>query len=298
MLYKDLPSALSEISDALNDTMHDLLPEQAKCGEHTLLEAMRYVTLGEGKKLRPFLVVTAANLFGVAPDSALRAASAIEFIHVYSLTHDDLPAMDNDDMRRGKPSCHKQFSEAAAILTGDALLTLAFEVLSDSDTHSSANVRCELINTIAKAAGTHGMVGGQMMDIEMEGKDLSVNEITHLQRMKTGALFTTSCEAGAILGKASDKQRLALRGFANAVGLAFQITDDLLDVLGTREKTGKTVNKDDAAGKATLVASLGVDKARQQAEILVDQAKTYLNVFDKRADILRELADFVIQRKH
>lgn len=295
--YTDLNEAMDIIAEDLTERMDDLLPEVARCKEAKVLEAMRYSTLGGGKKLRPFLVTACAGLFGVSRNTSLYTAAAMEFVHVYSLIHDDLPAMDDDDLRRGQPSCHKKFGEAAAILAGDGLLTYAFEILADEATHPSANVRVELIRSIAKAAGVAGMVGGQMMDLDAEHADLTIDEIIHLQRMKTGALFMVSCEAGAILGKAAPNLRTALRGYANAIGLAFQITDDLLDAEGTREETGKEVGKDNAKGKATLVSAIGADRARKQAAMLVNQAKTHLEPFDKRANVLRNLADFVIERK-
>lgn len=295
--FDNLPDAIEEIAEELSDKMDLLLPEVAKCGEARVLEAMRYSALAPGKKLRPFLVAACANLFGVSRDVSLQTAAAIEFIHVYSLIHDDLPAMDDDDMRRGQPSCHKKFDEATAILAGDGLLTLAFDILSDESTHPSASIRCDLIKTIAKASGVAGMVGGQMMDMDCDHESLTIDEIIHLQRMKTGALFVVSCESGAILGKAAPNLRRALKGYANAVGLAFQITDDLLDAEGTREETGKEVGKDQDKGKATLVSALGAERARNQAQMLIQQAKTHLEPFEKKADILRELADFVITRK-
>lgn len=266
-------------------------------GEDTVLEAMRYSTLGGGKRLRPFLTVGAASLFGVSKSSALEAAAAIEFIHTYSLVHDDLPAMDNDDLRRGKPSCHKAFGEAAAILAGDGLLTYAFQIMASDRLHADPSVRCELIGALAQASGCWGMVGGQMMDMQAENKQLTVDEIIRLQRMKTGELFAVSCEAGAILGKAPHMMRKLLRAYAHDMGLAFQITDDLLDAEGTRTQAGKGVRKDKAAGKATLVAGMGIEHAREHAQILVKQAISHLDVFDKRADNLRALARFVIERK-
>ena len=266
-------------------------------GEETILEAMRYSTLSGGKRLRPFLTVCSANLFGVSFEAAIEAASAIEFIHTYSLIHDDLPAMDNDDLRRGKPTCHKAFGEAAAILAGDGLLTYAFQILASPKVHADASVRCELISALAVASGCWGMVGGQMMDLEAENKQLSLEEIIRLQRMKTGELFAVSCEAGAILGKAPGMMRKLLRAYAHDMGLAFQITDDLLDVEGTRTHMGKTVRKDKIAGKATLVSVMGVERAREHAQILIRQAISHLDVFDKKADHLRALAEFVISRK-
>ena len=222
--HTNLKLALEDISIELQRKMDNLLPEaSSKCGESKVLEAMRYSALAPSKKLRPFLVCASAGLFGVGREVALQTAAALEFIHVYSLIHDDLPAMDNDDIRRGQPSCHKKFGEAAAILAGDGLLTFAFEILSHETTHPAPQVRIELIQAMAKASGPQGMVGGQMMDIEAEHSKLSIDEIMHLQRMKTGALFTVSCEAGAILGKAAPKLRMAMRGYANALGLAFQI---------------------------------------------------------------------------
>jgi len=266
-------------------------------GEEMVLEAMRYSALSGGKRLRPFLTVSSAGLFGVGLPSAIEAACAIEFIHTYSLIHDDLPALDNDDLRRGKPTCHKAFDEATAILAGDGLQAYAFHILSSQKTHADPNVRCELVTALAAAAGCWGMVGGQMMDLEAENKQLSLDEIIRLQRMKTGELFAVSCEAGAILGKAPMMMRKLLRAYAHDMGLAFQITDDLLDVEGTRTQTGKGVRKDKIKGKATLVASMGIERARDHAKVLVDQAISHLSVFDKKADNLRSLAEFVIARK-
>lgn len=262
----------------------------------TIIEAMRYSALGGGKRLRPFLTISSSSLFGVSMESALEAAASIEFIHTYSLIHDDLPAMDNDNLRRGKPTNHVVFGEAAAILAGDGLLTLAFQILAGQRTHADPAVRCELIAALAQASGAWGMVGGQMMDLESEKKQLSVDEIIRLQRLKTGELFAVSCEAGAILGKAPSMMRKLMRAYAHDMGLAFQITDDLLDVEGTRTETGKGVRKDKIAGKATLVSNLGVERAREHAQILTRQAISYLDVFDKKADNLRSLAEFVISR--
>jgi len=318
-MTQSLQTALATVSEKLDAVMDDLLPSQlnlstkvislhsreeenevgaAPSGEAKVIEAMRYSALAGGKRLRPFLTVESAKLFGVNPDAAIMTAAAIEFVHVYSLIHDDLPAMDNDDFRRGKPSNHKQFGEAAAILAGDALLTYAFEVLANPKVHADANVRCELIRSVARAAGVRGMVGGQMMDLDAEHKQLSVEEVIRLQRLKTGEMFAVSCEAGAILGKAADALRARLQRYAHDIGLAFQITDDLLDVEGTRTETGKGTQKDAAAGKATLVSALGVERAREQANTLAAQALDHLSAFDNRADALRELAKFVVTRKN
>lgn len=317
---QNLQNALSETSIQLDRVMSELLPSNLLLntrvislhsrkqeeentsaspeGEAKVIEAMRYSALAGGKRLRPFLTVESAKLFGVNPETAMLTAAAIEFVHTYSLVHDDLPAMDNDDFRRGKPSCHKQFGEAAAILAGDALLTYAFEVLANPRVHPDANVRCELIRSVARAAGVRGMVGGQMMDLDAEHQELTVDEVIRLQRLKTGELFAVSCEAGAILGKSAEPLRARLQRYAHDMGLAFQITDDLLDVEGTRTETGKGVKKDAVAGKATLVSALGVDRAREQALTLSEQAIEHLSAFDHRAEQLRTLAKFVVTRKN
>jgi farnesyl diphosphate synthase len=265
--------------------------------ERRLLESMRYAALGGGKRLRPFLVLQSARQFTVSRKSALRTAAAVELVHCYSLVHDDLPAMDDDDLRRGKPTVHKAFDEATAILAGDALLTLAFQVLGDEATHSNPEVRCELVVALARAAGAHGMVGGQMIDLAAADRNVDIGEITRLQRLKTGALITFACEAGAILGRAAEPAREALRGFAHDLGLAFQIADDLLDVEGTTAETGKAVGKDAAQGKATFVSILGPERARAQAGMLADQAVTHLAIFDENADFLRGVARFVVERR-
>jgi len=290
-------AALAEAAQA-TDTLLDRLVGVPDGLEARVFEAMRYAVLAPGKRLRPFLVLAGAQLFSVAQRSALQAAAAVELVHAYSLIHDDLPAMDNSDLRRGRPTCHKAFDEATAILAGDALLTLAFEVLAESDTHGDPAVRCELVTALAQAAGAQGMVGGQMIDLIAEHRpDLDIGAITHLQRMKTGALIAFSCEAGAVLGKVPHEPRLALRGYAHDLGLAFQIADDLLDVQGSAGETGKPVNQDAAAGKATFVSILGVDRARAQAELLVGQAIRHLEMFGEKADFLRLAARFVIDRR-
>ncbi|HUH83342.1 MAG TPA: farnesyl diphosphate synthase [Stellaceae bacterium] len=266
--------------------------------ERRVFEAMRYAALAPGKRLRPFLVLASAKLFGVARNCALQVATAIEMVHAYSLVHDDLPAMDNSDLRRGRPTCHKAFDDATAVLAGDGLLTLAFEVLSHPDTHGDPAVRAELVMALAQAAGGHGMVGGQMIDLIAEHRpDLDIGAITRLQRLKTGALIAFACEAGAILGKAQAELRLALRGYAHDLGLAFQIADDLLDVEGSAAATGKPVGQDAAAGKATFVSILGIARARAQAELLVAQAVAHLEPFAERADLLRQAARFVVDRR-
>jgi farnesyl diphosphate synthase len=265
--------------------------------EARVFEAMRYSVLAPGKRMRPFLVLAAANMFGVARRCALQVAAAIEMVHVYSMIHDDLPAMDNSDLRRGRPTCHKQFDDATAVLAGDGLLTTAFEVLADRDTHGDPAVRCELVSALAASAGAAGMVGGQMIDLITEHQPLDIGAITRLQRMKTGALIAFACESGAILAKAPHESRIALRGYAHDLGLAYQIADDLLDVEGSAAEIGKPVGADAAAGKATFVSILGVERARAQAELLVRQAVAHLDLFERRAELLREAARFVIARR-
>jgi farnesyl diphosphate synthase len=290
------PEALAHAAELTDAVLGRLLPVPPG-PEARVHEAMRYAALSPGKRLRPFLVMAGARLFGVARNSALQAAAAVEMVHAYSLVHDDLPAMDDSDLRRGRPTCHKRFDEATAILAGDGLLTAAFGVLAHPDTHADPLVRCELVAALATAAGAAGMVGGQMIDLIAETTPLDIAGITRLQRMKTGALIAFSCEAGALLGRAPNEPRLALRGYAHDLGLAFQIADDLLDVEGSAAETGKPVGADAAAGKATFVSTLGVKRARGQAALLVRQAVAHLDLFDGRAELLREAARFVIARR-
>jgi len=286
-------AATAKLTDAIIDALLKVPPGL----EARVYQAMRYSALAPGKRLRPLLVLASARLFGVARSSALQVAAAIEMVHAYSLIHDDLPAMDNSDLRRGRPTCHKAFDEATAVLAGDGLLTMAFDTLSHPDTHGSPAVRCELVAALAAAAGAAGMVGGQMIDLIAESQILDIGAITRLQRMKTGALIAFSCEAGAILAKAPHELRTALRGYAHDLGLAFQIADDLLDVEGSAEETGKPVGADAAAGKATFVSILGVERARAQAELLINQAVAHLDLFEQRAELLRQVARFVIDRR-
>jgi farnesyl diphosphate synthase len=285
------------VTAKLTDSLIDGLLRAPPGLEARVYEAMRYSALAPGKRLRPLLVLASARLFGVARRSALQVAAAIEMVHAYSLIHDDLPAMDNSDLRRGRPTCHKAFDDATAVLAGDGLLTMAFEALSHPDAHGDPAVRCELVSALAGAAGAAGMVGGQMIDLIAETRTLDIGAITRLQRMKTGALIAFSCEAGAILAKAPPERRTALRGYAHDLGLAFQIADDLLDVEGSAEETGKPVGADAAAGKATFVSILGVERARAQAELLVEQAVAHLDLFEQRAELLRQVARFVVSRR-
>ena len=290
------PAALAQAARMTDAALEQLLIVPPDL-EARVCQAMRYSALAPGKRLRPLLVLAGANLFGVAQRCALQVAAAVEMIHAYSMVHDDLPAMDNSDLRRGRPTCHKEFDEATAVLAGDGLLTAAFEVLADADTHGDPAVRCELVAALASAAGAAGMVGGQMIDLIAEHQSLDIGAITRLQRMKTGALIAFSCEAGAILAKAPHELRTALRGYAHDLGLAFQIADDLLDVEGSAAETGKPVGADIASGKATFVSILGVTRARAQAELLISQAIAHLDLFEQRAELLREAARFVITRR-
>ena len=275
--------------------LEQLLPQPN--GLHRrILEAMRYAIFAGGKRLRPFLVLNCSHLFGVERAHALRVAAAIETVHTYSLVHDDLPCMDDDDLRRGRPTTHIAFDEATAVLTGDGLLTLAFGVLSAPETHHSAEVRCRLVSRLAQAAGCEGMVGGQMIDMEAEQSRFDFGQIVVLQRMKTGALFEFCCESAAILGRAGPEHEDRLRSYARDIGLLFQITDDLVDAVGSTENAGKKTGKDAERGKATLVSILGVAGAKQQARKLADSAAALLEPYGEKANNLRQLAEFLVTR--
>ena len=267
-----------------------------------LVAAMRHGALDGGKRLRPFLVVETAALFDVGRAGALMAGAALELIHCYSLVHDDLPAMDNDDLRRGRPTVHKAFDDATAILAGDALLTLAFDVMARAEVHPDAAVRTVLVLELARASGLGGMAGGQMLDLAAEGRfenkrTLGEKEIITLQAMKTGALIRFACNAGAILGKADAAARTNIARYGSAIGQAFQIADDLLDVEGDTKTLGKAAGKDAAAGKATLVAALGVDRARGRLNELVEEASAALASFGEKSDTLRAAARFIAERR-
>jgi farnesyl diphosphate synthase len=291
-----LKQAMEECKEKVNRTIASLLPEQDELAEAPLFEAMRYAVLNGGKRLRPFMVMEGARVFGVDPLRARRVAAAVEFLHCYSLVHDDLPAMDNADTRRGKPSLHKVYGDATAILAGDALLTLAFETLSDPETHEDPRVRIELVSNLAGASGMHGMVGGQMLDMIGEKKEFDVGTISRLQRLKTGKLIAFCVEAGAILGKANPAHRQSLRNYAHDLGLAFQVTDDILDAVGDPAVMGKP--KDQDKKKATFVTAMGAEQAQMRAEMLVEQAVRHLHVFDNgRADLLKDLAYYVLERR-
>ena len=292
----DFAAALAHASRAVEAALERLLPQPA--GQQARVhEAMRYAVFAGGKRLRPLLVMQSARLFAVAPEPAVRVAAAVEAMHTYSLVHDDLPCMDDDDLRRGRPTTHKAFDEATAVLAGDALLTVAFEILADDATHDSAAVRCRLVRELAAAVGSNGMVGGQMIDMLASGKNFGAEDVMHLQRLKTGALFEFCCVAGAILAQAGAEHEARLRDYARDIGLTFQITDDLLDVLGTTEKTGKAVRKDQDQGKATLVSLWGIDAARQKAQALAQHAVDTLVPYGRTAAALQALPVFLLDRE-
>jgi farnesyl diphosphate synthase len=269
-----------------------------KDGRDRLYEAMRHAAIGGGKRLRPLLTVAAARLFAIDEQRALRVGCAIEAIHVYSLIHDDLPCMDDDDLRRGKPTVHRAFGEAEAVLAGDSLHALAFEILADAATHEDPWVRSDLVAELARASGPAGMAGGQMMDLAAAGRELSLPEITRLQQLKTGALIEYAVEAACIMAKLMPDARTSYRGYARNIGLAFQIADDLIDHSGDEVAAGKRIGKDADAGKATFVSVIGADRARQQASFLVDQAVEHLSGHGEEADLLRAIARFAIERDH
>ena len=293
----NLKNAMQSAAKDVEDTLELLLPKGPAPEAH-LFAAMRYAALGGGKRLRPFLTIQCGRLFDVNPDQLNLVAAALECVHVYSLIHDDLPAMDNDDLRHGRATVHRAFDEATAILAGDALLTFAFGLLVRSDTHADPFVRCELTARLAAAAGARGMVGGQMIDLRAGTYAHTIETVTRLQRLKTGALIVCACEAGALVAKASPRALSALNGYAHELGLAFQITDDLLDVSGDDALMGKAARKDGGAGKATVVEILGVERARDQAKRVAAQAARHLDIFDERADLLRAVAEFAVERDH
>jgi farnesyl diphosphate synthase len=290
-----LKAALTQVGADIDRRFDRLLtiPDDPRAD---LYRAMRHATIGGGKRLRPLLVFATAGLYGVDRDCIGRVAMAIECIHVYSLIHDDLPAMDDDDMRRGKPTTHKVFGDATAILAGDCLHALAFEILADPATHPDPFVRAELALDLARASGPNGMAGGQAMDLEAEKTSFDLNTVTRLQAMKTGALIAAAVEAGSILGRIPPESRTGLRGYARDLGLAFQIADDILDVEGDEEAAGKKLRKDEGAGKETFLSLLGLDRARAQARMLVDQAIEHLHAHGSEADLLRQVARFVLER--
>ena len=290
-----LQAALKATAAQVEVVLDEVLPRpEGPSGR--VAEAMRYAVFAGGKRIRPFLTVASAGLFDVAPEYSLRAAAAIEALHTYSLVHDDLPCMDDDDLRRGRPTTHRKFDEATAVLAGDALLTLSFGLLADPATHPSSTVRAQLVAKLAEAGGASGMIGGQMIDMMASENEFGEAEIIQLQALKTGALFEFCCEAGPILAGAGDSEQERLRAFARDFGLAFQIADDLIDATGTAETAGKAVGKDQEQGKATLVSLFGIDKARETALRLASSAAERLSPFGTAADELRALPFLLLDR--
>ncbi len=294
--FSELKKAMSAAGEAVEELLERLLPKPHGL-QGRVHEAMRYAVFAGGKRLRPFLVLACANLFEAERARALRVAAAIEVAHTYSLVHDDLPCMDDDDLRRGLPTAHVAFDEATAVLAGDALLTVAFEIVCGSDTHPSGEVRCQLAGKLAEAAGSNGMIGGQMIDMLAIERSLDSNDIVMLQRMKTGALFEFCCLAGAMLAEAGAEHLNRMRSYARDFGLLYQVTDDLLDVLGSEDKAGKAVGKAKDRGQATLVSRYGIDGAREEAERLARRAAGVLEPYGQKAAVLRDLAFFLLDRE-
>lgn len=292
----DLEQRLTETADRVTVALDTLLP-RVQGPEARLMSAMRYAALGGGKRLRPFLVLETGRIFGVDERCLLRVGAALECIHTYSLIHDDLPCMDDDDLRRGRPTVHIAYDEATAILAGDALLTIAFEILADDQTHADPKIRIALVARLAEAAGARGMVGGQMMDMIAQELGDDIAAVTRMQRLKTGALIIYAVDMGAMMGRASDEARSALTAYAHDLGLAFQITDDLLDAEGDLETVGKAVGKDNVKGKATFVSLLGLEGAKQRVQILGEQAKQHIAIFGERARYLNKFVDSIIDRR-
>lgn len=298
----DINIALKNFSQEFNDFIAKQFPLPLGA-EKRAVEAMKYSVMNGGKRLRPFLVVETAKLFDVpAYQSPMLVGSALEMLHTYSLIHDDLPAMDNDDLRRGFPTCHKQFDEATAILAGDGLLTQAFQILSDSSTCADPEIRCKLVNHLAKNAGAYvGMIAGQVLDLYAENiphTDDTETLIRRIEEMKTGCLIRFACEAGAILGHAKQNEQQALIDYSRNIGMAFQIADDILDIEGTPELVGKTLQKDAQQGKVTFVSIYGLEKAKEIARKLINDAKENLILFGDKAKTLQALADFIIERRN
>ena len=287
---------LNEAADRVTVALDALLP-RAEGPEAHLNSAMRYAALGPGKRLRPFLAVEAGKLVGADDRGVLRASCALECIHAYSLIHDDLPCMDDDDMRRGRPTVHKAYDEATAVLAGDALQSVAYEILAHPDTHQRGRVRARPVERLSRASGPYGMVGGQMNDIRAETEQFDISVVTRMHRMKTGALISYAVELCTILREVEDHVRRALEGFAHDLGLAYQITDDLLDATGDQDEMGKAAGKDAGQGKATFVTILGVEGAKERSGQLAAQAKEHLDPFGARADVLREAVDFIVARR-
>ena len=295
MANVDLASEAAGIAHRVDSLFASFLSDPGD-GRERLFAAMRHAGIGGGKRLRPLLTVATARLFGIDEDRAVRTGAAIEAVHVYSLIHDDLPCMDDDDLRRGKPTVHKAYDEATAVLAGDCFHDLAFEILADEATHEDPFVRAELVLELARASGPNGMAGGQMLDLVAEGETLDIGAITRLQQLKTGALIEYSVEAACIMGRIAPAARTPYRGYARDIGLAFQIADDLLDHSGDEDAAGKRLHKDADAGKATFVSLLGEGRARQQCAMLVAQGIEHLGDHGDEADLLRAIARYVEER--
>ena len=292
-----LAPAFARIQAEIDSAFDAFLP-MPRDGRARLVEAMRHAAIGGGKRVRPLLLTATADLFAVSRTSAVNAACAVEAIHCYSLIHDDLPCMDDDDLRHGKPTVHKAFDEATAVLAGDSLHALAFDILTQPDTSSDPFCQAELVACLARASGHEGMAGGQMMDMAAEGSAYDIAQVTRLQQLKTGALLAASVEMGAILGRVPPEGRGPLRLYARDIGLAFQIADDLLDVEGDQALAGKALRKDEGQGKATFVTLMGAGKARAQAQLLARQAAGHLDGYGQEAQLLQALAHFIVERDH
>jgi farnesyl diphosphate synthase len=293
----DFKSHLKAVSEEIEAVLRDILPLPSG-NQKVVMEASRYAALGGGKRLRPFLMVETARMLGSLNKGVYIAGAALECMHVYSLVHDDLPCMDNDDFRRGKPTVHKKYNEALAVLTGDNLLTISFEILADSKVHEDPNIRMTLISDLAKAGGASGMIGGQIIDISKSSVIRDETFISQLQKLKTGALIEYAVTAGATMSNASESEKTALKNYARDIGLAFQIKDDILDVEGDAEIIGKSVGKDDALGKVTFVSILGLENARIKASQLGKSAVAHLAPFGKKAEILSKTVDFILNRSY
>lgn len=292
-----LDERLKEAAERVNVALDALLP-RPQGSEARLMEAMRYAALGGGKRLRPFLTLEAGRIFDAEEGALLRAACAIECVHTYSLIHDDLPCMDDDDLRRGRPTLHRAYDEATALLAGDALLTFAFELMAEPAAHPDPQMRCLLIAGLARAAGAAGMVAGQVADMAGEDVGSDLIAVTRMNRLKTGALIHFSVEAGAMIGCAAESERTALARYAHDVGLAFQMVDDLLDAEGVVRDTGKAVGKDKVRGKVNFVTVLGVEATRERVHMLAEQARRHLALFGPRARVLSDVVDFIVERRH
>ncbi len=293
--HAELKEALARIQSDIDAAFDAYLPVPNDTSAR-LIEAMRYATIGGGKRVRPLLLASVAELYGVDRTAAIHAGCAVEAIHAYSLIHDDLPCMDDDDLRHGKPTVHRAFDEATAVLAGDALHALAFDILVRPEITGDPFVRAELVAALARASGHEGMAGGQMMDMASDGQDYDLRQVTRLQQLKTGALLAASVEMGAILGRVAPEGRVHWRAYARDIGLAFQIADDLLDVEGDPDKAGKALRKDEGQGKATFVTLMGVEPARAQARMLSDQAIARLASHGEDASLLKALARYIVER--